>query len=180
MLFMLIDMLEANSFFKPYYDILPETLYNMPIFWNDRELSYLQGSYLVTQIEERKLAIEKDYDVLCDLIPEFVNMCSLTKFKWARMAVCSRNFGISLNGIKTAVMVPYADMLNHLRPRETKWQFDDNTQQFSVVSLQNIPCGAQVFDSYGEKSNHRFLLNYGFSVENNIESDGHCPNEVGL
>ena len=77
-------------------------------------------------------------------------------------------------------MVPYADMLNHYRPRESKWQFDEFSQQFTVISLQNIPLGAQVFDSYGQKSNHRFLLNYGFSVENNIEMDGHCPNEVGL
>ena len=46
------------------------------------------------------------------------------------------------------------------------------------VALQNISCGAQVYDSYGRKCNHRFLLNYGFSVENNIESDGFCPNEV--
>lgn len=32
------------------------------------------------------------------------------------------------NGIRTAALVPYADMLNHLRPRETKWQFEDSVQ----------------------------------------------------
>ena len=36
----------------------------------------------------------------------------------------------------------------------------------------------QVYDSYGQKCNHRFLLNYGFAIENNRESDGFCPNEV--
>lgn len=35
-----------------------------------------------------------------------------------------------------------------------------------------------MYDSYGQKCNHRFLLNYGFSVENNVEEDGFCPNEV--
>lgn len=39
---------------QPYYDILPRTLANMPIFWSPVELGYLQGSYLLTQIEERK------------------------------------------------------------------------------------------------------------------------------
>lgn len=34
--------------------------------------------------------------------------------------------------------------------------------------------------SYGQKCNHRFLLNYGFSVENNAEPDGFNPNEVPL
>ena len=45
-------------------------------------------------------------------------------------------------------------------------------------SLQSIPAGAQVYDSYGQKCNHRFLLNYGFAVEDNREIDGFCPNEV--
>lgn len=43
-----------------------------------------------------------------------------------------------------------------------------------------IGAGVEVFDSYGQKCNHRFLLNYGFSVEKNIEPDGYCPNEVPL
>jgi hypothetical protein len=47
-------------------------------------------------------------------------------------------------------------------------------------SLQSIPAGAQVYDSYGQKCNHRFLLNYGFAVEDNREIDGFCPNEVPL
>ena len=69
-------------------------------------------------------------------------------------------------------------MLNHYRPRETKWQFDDTLQGFTVVSLQELNSGVQVYDSYGRKCNHRFLLNYGFSIENNVECDGFSPNEV--
>ncbi len=48
------------------------------------------------------------------------------------------------------------------------------------VSLQTILSGAQVYDSYGQKCNHRFLLNYGFAVEDNREIDGFCPNEVSI
>lgn len=69
-------------------------------------------------------------------------------------------------------------MLNHLRPRETKWNFDDAMDSFVVSAIHAISPGGQVFDSYGQKCNHRFLLNYGFSVENNEESDGFNPNEV--
>ena len=47
-------------------------------------------------------------------------------------------------------------------------------------SLQPIHAGAQVYDSYGQKCNHRFLLNYGFAVEDNRELDGFCPNEVPM
>lgn len=49
-----------------------------------------------------------------------------------------------------------------------------------AISLQSIPAGAQVYDSYGQKCNHRFLLNYGFAVEDNRELDGFCPNEVPI
>ena len=58
MLFMLIDRKQPGSHFKPYYDILPPTLSNMPIFWNKEELALLEGSYLLTQIDERNAAIE--------------------------------------------------------------------------------------------------------------------------
>lgn len=177
---MLIDRKDPNSFFKPYYDILPETLSNMPIFWSPEELGYLKGSYLLEQIDERNAAIETDYESICNVVPHFRSYSTLQEFKWARMCVCSRNFGLVVNGLQTAALVPYADMLNHYRPRETKWQFDDDLQSFTVIALQHIGAGAQVYDSYGKKCNHRFLLNYGFSVENNIEADGTCPNEVPL
>ena len=35
-----------------------------------------------------------------------------------------------------------------------------------------------MYDSYGKKCNSRFLLNYGFAVENNRDPDGTCHNEV--
>jgi histone-lysine N-methyltransferase SETD3 len=178
MVFMLIDRKSPDSFFKPYYDILPQTLNNMPIFWTEEELLYLKGSHLVEQISQRIQMIEADYQAICSIAPEFSTYSTLHEFMWARMCVCSRNFGMVINGVQTAALVPYADMLNHYRPRETKWQFDEELQGFTVVALQPIVAGAQVYDSYGRKCNHRFLLNYGFSVENNVEIDGTNPNEV--
>jgi histone-lysine N-methyltransferase SETD3 len=180
MLYMLIDRKNPDSFFKPYYDVLPPTLHNMPIFWDKDELRYMEGSYLLSQIDERNHAIESDYEAICQLDPTFANVCTVDEFKWARMCVCSRNFGLIVNGMRTAALVPYADMLNHFRPRETKWQFDDSSQSFTVTAIQTIGAGLEVYDSYGQKCNHRFLLNYGFSVENNEEPDGFNPNEVPI
>ena len=149
MIFMLIDRLNPTSFFKPYYDVLPPTLHNMPIFWSKEELKYLQGSHTLEQIDDRNKAIQSDYDSICKVAPEFSSISTLDEFKWARMCVCSRNFGCAINNVKTAVLVPYADMLNHYRPRETKWSFEDESQSFRVTSLQPIASGAQVYDSYG-------------------------------
>jgi histone-lysine N-methyltransferase SETD3 len=170
----------STSFFYPYYEILPQTLHNMPIFWTRQELAELDGSYLQHQIADRNQAITEDYNAICQVSPQMRELCTLDEFKWARMCVCSRNFGLQMDGHRTSALVPHADMLNHYRPRETKWTFDEDRQAFTITSLQHIGMGAQVYDSYGQKCNHRFLLNYGFAVEDNRELDGFCPNEVPL
>jgi len=172
-----------ESFFTPYYDILPRKLRNMPIFWNDDELAELRGSYILVQIDERKRAIRDDYESICAIVPNFRTMATLDEFIWARMIVCSRNFGLLINGVRTSALVPHADMLNHYRPRETKWTYDEEIQAFTITTLQSIGPGMEVYDSYGQKCNHRFLLNYGFCVEKNIEGgdvNPFCPNEVCL
>jgi protein-histidine N-methyltransferase len=122
-----------NSFFHPYYEILPPTLRNMPIFWTEQELEYLTGSYLLQQIQDRNDAIAEDYHAICQIAP-LEKICTLQEFKWARMCVCSRNFGLQIDGHRTSALVPHADMLNHYRPRETKWTFDEERQAFTITT----------------------------------------------
>jgi len=59
------------------------------------------------------------------------------------------------------------DMLNHRLPKQTQWSYSNEREGFLIEALENINRGEQVFDSYGRKCNSRFLLNYGFIVENN-------------
>lgn len=68
---------------------------------------------------------------------------------------------------KTDALVPLADMLNHRLPKQTSWLYCDRSRGFVVTSLKEIPPGSEVFDSYGQKCNSRFLLNYGFVLPNN-------------
>lgn len=84
------------------------------------------------------------------------------------MMVCSRIFGIEIEGVKTDGFVPYADMLNHKRPRQTAWTYTDEREGFIIEALEDIKRGEQIFDSYGKKCNTRFLLNYGFI---NLDND---------
>lgn len=58
-------------------------------------------------------------------------------------------------------------MLNHKRPRQTSWFYDDQRKGFVIDALSDIKLGEQVYDSYGRKCNTRFLLNYGFMNPNN-------------
>jgi len=83
------------------------------------------------------------------------------------MLVASRIFGITIDGIKTDAFVPFADMLNHKRPRETTWFYSDEKEGFIIEACEDLPRGAPIHDSYGKKCNSRFFLNYGFINANN-------------
>jgi histone-lysine N-methyltransferase SETD3 len=71
---------------------------------------------MLTQIDERNLAMEKDYASICAVAPEFAHIASLDEFKWARMCVCSRNFGLIVNGLRTAgnFVVVYKTAVMHV------------------------------------------------------------------
>lgn len=64
-------------------------------------------------------------------------------------------------------MVPLVDMLNHRRPPQTEWHFDQAAQAFVLSTTEEVARDEQLFDSYGAKCNSRYLLNYGFTVEDN-------------
>ena len=177
-IYLLENLNDKECFFKPYFDILPATFNSFPIFWNEEEMTWLEGSDLVRQIEDRKANIAADYNAVCRCCPDFGERHTLEDFLWCRTAVGSRNFGITVNGVKRTTMVPFSDMLNHYRPRETSWTFDDSQQSFTMTSLAPIDIGQQVMDSYGKKCNSKFLLHYGFAIETNREEDGRCQNEI--
>jgi histone-lysine N-methyltransferase SETD3 len=149
------------------------------VFWGPDQLALLQGSFVRQQVMDRRSNIAADYEEMCRASPSMRARYSLEQFAWARMVVASRNFGVTIHGLKTDALVPYADMLNHYRPRETRWTFDSERQCFTIHALEDIAAGDQVFDSYGKKCNSRFLLNYGFTVDYNRDDDtGINHNEV--
>ena len=72
---------------------------------------------------------------------------------------------------KTDVLVPFADLLNHKRPKQTQWYYDDSIESFVIQATENIEEGNEIFDSYGKKTNARFLLHYGFCLDDNDASE---------
>ena len=103
--FMLEDMMKKDSFFKPYYDILPKDVSNFPVFWTDKEVEYLKGSTLGGEIQQRREKIRNDYNIIGGLIPGFFDNFTFEKFLWCRTIVGSRNFTITIDGSKRTSMV---------------------------------------------------------------------------
>ena len=161
---------EKNPKYKYYFDLLPKDFKNFPVFYTKEELEYLKGSPFLSQILEKKKDMKIDYNKLCEYIPNFKQF-KFNKFKEARVLISSRIFGISINQNKTDVLAPFADLLNHKRPRQTQWYYDDNLESFVIQAIENIKQGDEIFDSYGKKTNARFLLNYGFCLDDNDTSE---------
>ena len=161
---------ENNPKYKYYFDLLPHDFSNFPIFYTSKELEYLKGSPFLYQILEKKEDMKSDYAILCKYLPDFKQF-SYLKFCQARLLISSRIFGISINDNKTDVLAPFADLLNHKRPRQTQWYYDDKLESFVIQATEDIQEGSEIFDSYGRKTNARFLLNYGFCLEDNDTSE---------
>jgi histone-lysine N-methyltransferase SETD3 len=155
-----------NEKWKFYFDLLPKDFSNFPIFYTEKELEYLKGSPFLNQIYEKKVDMKSDYEKICYYIPSF-KQYSYQEFSEARMLISSRIFGISIGEYKTDVLAPFADLLNHKRPRQTQWYYDDVINAFVIQAIEDIQEGSEIFDSYGKKTNARFLLNYGFCLDNN-------------
>ena len=164
--YILQERRKSETFWKPYLEILPEKFRNFPIFFTEEEKVWLAGSPFLDQVNEKIDDIQVDYNTICNAVPEYA-LFPIDEFSKIRMAVSSRIFGMQIDGVKTDGFVPLADMLNHRRPRQTSWNYDQEKGGFIIDALENIVRGEEVLDSYGKKCNSRFLLNYGFINRNN-------------
>ena len=160
----------AKSKWKYYFDFLPASYNNFPIFYGEKEFSYLKGTQFLELVQKKMKEMKEDYDLLTNVIPGY-SKYDYDLFRKMREVISSRVFGVTIKGKKNDIIAPYADMLNHKRPRQTHWNYDDTCNAFVIKGVSNVKKGDEVFDSYGIKCNSRFLLNYGFTVENNEDNE---------
>ena len=160
----------SKSKWKYYFDFLPVSYNNFPIFYGEKEFAYLKGTQFLELLKKKKKEMKEDYELLTHVIPGY-SKYDYNLFKKMREVISSRVFGVTIKGKKNDIIAPYADMLNHKRPRQTHWNYDDSCNAFVIKGVTNVKKGDEVFDSYGIKCNSRFLLNYGFTVENNEDNE---------
>jgi len=168
--YLLQEKANPKSYWKPYIDILPEAYDTVPLFFSEKELAELEGSIALEKIQDRHNSLQVEYDALVEHVPMFAEF-SKEDFVWARLVIITRIFGMVIDGVKTEGLVPMADMLNHKRPRETKWTYAQERKGFVITTLNVIEKDCEVFDSYGRKCNSRFFVNYGFVPEENEDNE---------
>jgi len=175
--YLLQEKANPTSYWKPYIDILPEAYDTVPLFFSAEELAELEGSMAIDKIHDRHNSLQVEYDNLVEHVPLFAEF-SYKEFVWARLVIITRIFGMVIDGNKTEGLVPMADMLNHKRPRETKWTYQQDRKGFVITTLTVIDKDCEVFDSYGRKCNSRFFVNYGFVPEENEDNEAVMHFEV--
>jgi hypothetical protein len=151
-----------DSFFYPYIALLPKK-YDVPIHWSNDKVKELNGTIGEHMLKMKKHALLTEYKALN------TNLISFEEFQWARTVVITRVFSCKMTqaGKDVECLVPIADMMNHdLEPNVT-WSFDNDLNGFQMESLKCILTNSQLHDSYGEKCNSRWLINYAFTIPQN-------------
>ena len=154
---------------KLYYTTFPKILDNIPIFWSIDEMGYLKGSSLLNTIQSKIKQIREEFNKIT-FLDGFNSSFTFEEYKRVRSLVSSRNFSIRYSGKKEHAMVPWADMLNHSSNPNIGWIYIDDPYKkhykcFVMVAKQNIPKGEEILDTYGLKSNEKYLMDYGFVVD---------------
>jgi histone-lysine N-methyltransferase SETD3 len=147
-----------------YIRCFPKYFDNVPINFTIEELLKLEGSYSIVKILQKLFILKLEYDNINNILN---GAFTFEEFVWARTAVITRVYAIKKNGESDTILAPFADMANHETPPNTKWEFNDKLQMFTVESEQYLKSGDILYETYGFKCNYRYFVNYGFTVPNN-------------
>lgn len=161
----LLETRKEGGFWKPYFDVVPSKFPGMPLFYDQKHLAMLQGTHVWQQLLDSKSLMFDDYKVVRDFMPDL----TLHDFSLARMAVTTRVYKLMVDGYETLGMVPLADMLNHTSPSPTHWT-GRATNGFTIMALTDLPAAGEILESYGKRSNGRWLMSHGLCMEVNPEN----------
>jgi histone-lysine N-methyltransferase SETD3 len=167
-----------RSFWYPYLASLPASFPNVPLFFGREDLELLEGTLALQLAYERRAMLVDEYRELRVRVPAFARF-PLHDFVWASTVVRTRVFSILLYGERTDALVPVADMLDHSPLPRVSWRFDDDREAFVVTAGAGFAAGDAIHDSYGSKSNSRYLVGYGFVVEGNAHDEALLRFESG-
>lgn len=168
--YLLEEKRRPDSQLKPYIDSLPRSFPTVPIFCPQDVLPLLKGSLAATLLVRRKEAVLREVLALRRAVPSLRDV-SIAELFWASTAVVTRVFGVTIGGTATEALVPFADMMNHRRPADATWTFEEGLHAFVIRAARAIRSGEEICGSYGRKANHRYFVHYGFALETGADDE---------
>eukprot|EP01084_Bolivina_argentea_P184887 318865_1 len=174
---------KSNHYFFPYFDQLPKTPANTPLFWNSsliKLIKHTEAYQRTLEFSQQISKVLKHYN-LTNIIKPFH-----AQLFWAFTMVSSRlwdikirkpfvkTHNIALNkyhqkqGKYVPIFVPVADMMNHNPNKVTTFlKYNQTTETVNVLSYDEIDANDEIFINYGRKCNSRLVSQYGFVMADN-------------
>ncbi|XP_020092081.1 fructose-bisphosphate aldolase-lysine N-methyltransferase, chloroplastic-like [Ananas comosus] len=137
------------------------------IFWSDDDLQMISQSPVYKETFEHKANIEKEFLALkpaLECFPQIFGDLRLENFMHACALVSSRAWKTS----KGVSLISFADFLNHDGTSDSVLLSDDYKEISEVLADRDYGVGELVMIRYGKFSNATLLLDFGFTVPNNI------------
>ncbi|XP_063942592.1 fructose-bisphosphate aldolase-lysine N-methyltransferase, chloroplastic isoform X4 [Daucus carota subsp. sativus] len=157
-----------DSEWAPYISRLPRLgELNSTIFWSNDDLEMIEKSSIYEETIRHNIQIEEDFLALKPALqhfPSFFQEVTLKEFRHAYGLVSSRAW-TSMKGVS---MIPFADFLNHDGISEADVLCDETKQLSEVIADRDYAPGDQVMIRYGKFSNRTLLLDFGFTLADNV------------
>eukprot|EP00826_Nyctotherus_ovalis_P028463 TRINITY_DN2248_c0_g2_i3.p1 TRINITY_DN2248_c0_g2~~TRINITY_DN2248_c0_g2_i3.p1 ORF type:complete len:235 (+),score=52.67 TRINITY_DN2248_c0_g2_i3:427-1131(+) len=109
-IFLLIEMHNAESKWKPYLDVYPRLASSFPIFYGEKEKALLVGTPMLEHIGTEYKMLSEEYKRLVAAVPEFKQFTE-EEYIRNKVLVVSRIFYVKIHDVAERIMVPLAGTL---------------------------------------------------------------------
>ena len=168
---LLLDFHDENSFFRPYYDALPQSLGHLPLYWSKEELDELGpgGHFVRKQVLVHNMFMDDAVLLLTEVDPRLAAVVSRNTIVRFWCLIFSRSFRLPGPSDRLA-MIPLGDFFNHKAHNRDVILVERDDMIYFKTAHGRAQSGFEIFSSYGEKMNDVALFYYGF-VMDNVELD---------
>jgi len=163
---LLVERRDPDSRFQPYVASLPHSFPGFPIHATLAELALLEGSLAGAMIENFRASLVAEHAQLVADVA-WLSSIGFDELVWAKTCVGSRTYLLRMDDKDVGALVPFADMANHERGPNTRWEYDPDSQIFRFVAKRDYLPGEEVCCDYGPKPNMALLAHYGFCLDDN-------------
>lgn len=155
---------KEKSFWKPYFDIVPDWI-DLPSTWSEdeqgRRLAGTGLEHLIPETEDQFkklfLAHKDKFTQTKDLtVNEFNRL-----FHFAGSLTSAYSFTEDAEKIEDIAIVPLADILNH-RTNCNNARLFYGADVLKMVCIRDVSAGEQLFNTYGDLSNSQLFIKYGY------------------
>ncbi|XP_070507269.1 actin-histidine N-methyltransferase [Chironomus tepperi] len=176
---LMIERMNNQSKFKPYFDVLPNK-FSTVLYFTPTEMKELQGTSAFSSAIKQVKYISAQYAFLYkylmittndSIMEELRDNFTYEFYRWAVSCVMTRqNIIPKDDGLNESALIILWDMANHTNG-DINTQYNNETHQIESFCMKNFKAGEQITISYGNRSNEDFLVHNGFVFKENTNTD---------